>query len=103
APSEGASLGALETGEVDAALRERLQLLHWIIAANDPDELHRRQLARGGREEGRRSAEHVIGFPEGRLDGIEGDGADYEDRHEISRGVSGGTGSSIGKACAFGH
>src|SRR5438105_7111528 len=78
APAKRASVGALEAGEVHAALRERLKLLHWIVAADDADELHAAEMTRRRREESRRAAENIIGLAEGRFDGIQGDGSDHE-------------------------
>src|SRR5690348_5561356 len=81
APAEGPSFGTLESREIDAEPRHRLELVHRIIVADDADELHACEMARRRREKRRRATEDVLGFPEGRFDGVQGDGAYDEKGH----------------------
>ena len=78
APTERSSLGVFESREIDTALRQRLELLHGVITADDADELHAAEMTRGRREERRRAAKDVLGFAERRLHRIERDRTDYE-------------------------
>src|SRR5678816_1793052 len=64
APAERGAVGALETCQVDAARRERLELLNWIIRPHNTHELNGRQETCSGREECRRTSEHIFCFSE---------------------------------------
>jgi hypothetical protein len=91
------AVGGLQPGEVDAALRQRLELVDRIVVAHDADELHGRQVTRRGGEERTRPAEHVVGLAEWSFDRVERDGADDEDSHwnEVRVGLPGnGVGES---------
>src|SRR6185437_4514704 len=58
------------------------QTRHWIIVANYADDLHARQMTRGGGEESCGAAEHVVGLAEGRFDGIQRDRSNDDDGHQ---------------------
>src|SRR5690242_1482834 len=69
---------ALQPLKVDAAAAEQLQIFFGKILADDADDSHRREEARAHAEVRGRAAEHALGRAGGRLDRIEGDGADDE-------------------------
>ena len=86
-PAEAGATDFLETRQIHAALDERLQQVEGVVVTDHAHQLHRREVRRRRREIGARSAEHIIGLTERRLDGIERDGPD--DEHLI-----GGTGET---------
>jgi hypothetical protein len=96
-PPKRRALRLFEPREVDPSFGERLQLVERIVGADDTDQLHGRQVTRRRGKKVRRAAEYVIRLSEGSLDGVEGDGADYENSHDVrsqesgvrSQGVSG--------------
>ena len=68
APPERLPIGPLEPGEIDPPSSKRLQLLNRKIGADDADELHRGEKARGRRKKCRRPTEDIIRFSERRFD-----------------------------------
>ena len=90
APAEALPLGALQPREVDAALAQRLELVHRVVAPDDADELHRPEVAGRRGEHRGRAAEHVVRLAERGLDGVERDRANNQDAHEVR-----GEGSAI--------
>ena len=85
-PAERLALHLLQTGEVDAACLEGLELLDRIVAADHANELDRGLVRGRGGEVVRGPTEDVVGFAERGLDGIKGDGADDEDGHQLGGG-----------------
>ena len=81
APAERFALRVFEAGEIDAALRERIELLNRVVVADHADELHRRLMTRARGEVHGRAAEDIVGAAEQGLDGIECDAANYKDGH----------------------
>ena len=81
-PAEGPPGPADEPGEVDrrASAKKRDVLLREVLA-DDRDHAGRAEEARADREVGGRAAEHVVAPPERRLEGVERDGSDGEQRH----------------------
>ena len=57
APAERVARRLLQPRHVHAARPQRLELLHRVVVADDADELHGRQMARRGGEEGAGAAE----------------------------------------------
>jgi hypothetical protein len=80
-PAERVARGLLEPRHVDAALRQRLELVHGIIVTDDADELHGREMDRRGGEEGAGAADDVVGLAERRFHGVQRDRADDEYGH----------------------
>jgi hypothetical protein len=82
-PSERPTGRTLEARQVDSAPFQRLEFVHRVVVADDADELHRHELRRSGREEGRGPAQHLVGFAEGGFDGVQRDGAYNEEGHWV--------------------
>src|SRR5947207_13680850 len=80
-PAERATFGALQAAEVDTALLQRLELLYWIIGANDADDAHLREVACRCGKESRGAAEDIVRPSERSLDRVECHRANNEDRH----------------------
>src|SRR6266542_4481066 len=84
-PAEGPSGPAHQAGEVDVARSEEADVLLREVLPDDRHHPRRAEEARPDREVRGRPAEHVLAPPEGRLEGVEGDGSDREERHGAFR------------------
>src|SRR5438270_13361627 len=79
------SLRTLDPAEVDAPFFERLQFFDRIVGSNHADDAHLRQEARRRSKERGRATEHVVGFAEWSLDGVERHRPYNEDTHNYIR------------------
>ena len=82
APEErAAARDPLDVCDVDPVVREDAKLLVAEVVADDPDHPDVGEEARSEREVRRRAAEQALARAEGRLDGVERDGADAGEAH----------------------
>src|SRR5690349_995242 len=84
-PPERYAGHAGHAGEVDAALREAIELREWKVGAHHTHDLHRMQHGARHREENRRAAERVGRLTEGRGHRVEGDRAHHQQAHVYIR------------------
>src|SRR6266550_1161163 len=80
-PAERATFGALQAAEVDTALLQRLELLDWIIGADDADDAHLGEVACRCGKESRGATEDIVRPSERSLHRVECHRANNEDRH----------------------
>jgi hypothetical protein len=77
-----AAANDVQTGRVDAAAAEQLDVLGRKILAHDADELDRREIAGRVGEIRRRPAENPLARLGGRLHGIERNRTNDQERHQ---------------------
>ena len=75
-PRAGEPAAPLQAGQIDAALREELDLVLRKVLADRRHHLHRREEARGHRKVGRRATQGAIDFAMRGFDGIKEDRSD---------------------------
>ena len=78
-PAERAPLGRLQPGEIDAPARERRAMALGEVLPHHRHDRDRREVARGAREVGGRSAERLDDLAIRRLDAVQGDRAHDQD------------------------
>ena len=80
-PEEALSRALLDAREIDTAFPEEVELSQRVVLAHDADDLHLPEEGRRRAEEDRGPPEHSLGAAEGRLDAVQRDASDDEDRH----------------------
>src|SRR5206468_13097247 len=88
APAEGLAARVLEALEVDPPAGEDLHVLLVEVLADNGDQVDVGEVRGGDGKVGEGATDYIVGLAEGRLDGVERDGTDGDDRH--AREYSGG-------------
>ena len=80
-PAEGPAARVLEALEVDPPAGEDLHVLFVEVLADNGDEVNIGEVGGGDSKVGQGATDYIVGLAEGRLDGVERDGPDRDDRH----------------------
>ena len=80
-PEEGLAGDAIETGEIDLAGRQEIDVFLREILADDADDFDLRKIRGGERNVGARSAEHAVNFSMRRFDAVIGNGSNHDEGH----------------------
>src|SRR5207249_7982748 len=81
APAKGLAASVLDALEVNPPALKHPHVLLVEVLADNGDEVDVGEIGGGDSEVGEGAADNIVGLTEGRLDGVESDGADGDDGH----------------------